>query len=149
MKVDNRYGGTARPTDWTLYADGTGQSLEGVTGSREVTGVQVGSGRYVLAERGPGGDDASGWRCGPEGEGPAPAADSAVDIAPGQDVTCAITNTHRKPGPKPTPDPSPGPHPPGPVPDTGLAGAWLRAAALLMAAAGTWPVVRVRRSARG
>ncbi|KDR59597.1 VWA domain-containing protein [Streptomyces albidoflavus] len=148
-EVDNRYGGTARPTDWTLYADGTGQSLEGVTGSPEVTGVQVDSGRYVLAERGPDGYDASGWSCGAEGEEPAPVADSAVDIAPGQDVTCTITNTHRKPGPKPTPDPSPGPHPPGPLPDTGLAGAWLGAGALLLVAAGAWLVFRVRRSARG
>ncbi|MFE1148460.1 VWA domain-containing protein [Streptomyces albidoflavus] len=148
-EVDNRYGGTARPTDWTLYADGTGRSLEGVTGSPEVTGVQVDSGRYVLAERGPDGYDASGWSCGAEGEEPAPVADSAVDIGPGQDVICTITNTHRKPGPKPTPDPSPGPHPPGPLPDTGLAGAWLGAGALLMVAAGAWLVVRVRRSARG
>ncbi|WP_460046976.1 VWA domain-containing protein [Streptomyces sp. JCM 18897] len=148
-EVDNRYGGTARPTDWTLHADGTGQSLEGVTGSPEVTGVQVDSGRYVLAERGPDGYDASGWSCGAEGEEPAPVADSAVDIAPGQDVTCTITNTHRKPGPKPTPDPSPGPHPPGPLPDTGLAGAWLGAGALLLVAAGAWLVFRVRRSARG
>ncbi|MGW7502734.1 hypothetical protein ACWGIR_14540, partial [Streptomyces albidoflavus] len=76
-------------------------------------------------------------------------AGSAVDIAPRQDVTCTITNTHRKPGPKPTPDPSPGPLPPGPLPDTGLAGAWLGARALLMVAAGAWLVVRVRRSARG
>ncbi|MEU2050897.1 hypothetical protein ABZ757_36465, partial [Streptomyces albidoflavus] len=81
-------------------------------------------------------------------------AGSAVDIAPRQDVTCTITNTHRKPGPKPTPDPSPGPLPPGPLPpgplpDTGLAGAWLGAEALLMVAAGAWLVVRVRRSARG
>ncbi|MFF5694091.1 VWA domain-containing protein [Streptomyces albidoflavus] len=142
-------GGEADPDDWTLYADGTGQSLEGVTGSPEVTGVQVDSGRYVLAERGPDGYDASGWSCGAEGEEPAPVADSAVDIAPGQDVTCTITNTHRKPGPKPTPDPSPGPHPPGPLPDTGLAGVWLGAGALLLVAAGAWLVFRVRRSARG
>ncbi|MEY6566098.1 hypothetical protein AB8B12_14380 [Streptomyces sp. PGLac3x] len=148
MKVDNRYGGTARPTDWTLYADGTGQSLEGVTGSREVTGVQVDSGRYVLAERGPDGDDASRWRCGAEG-GPASRWPTVpwTSRPAGRDLHDHQHSPQARP--EAGPDPSPGPPPPGPLPDAGLGGAWLGAGALLLVAAGAWLVFRVRRSARG
>ncbi|WP_300342114.1 DUF5979 domain-containing protein [Nesterenkonia sp.] len=83
---------TRPPGDWVLSAAGEGVTLEGSSGSPEVTQVRVSAGDYDLAESGPtGGADAadyltSGFVC----DGGAPGY--SVSVEPGEDVTCVITN---------------------------------------------------------
>ncbi len=89
-EVVNDDGGTAAATDWTLSATGP-STHSGVTGSDAVTAVSTAAGAYALAESGPSGYTASDWEC------VATAGEAALDgatitLAPGDDVTCTITN---------------------------------------------------------
>lgn len=99
-KVDNKAAaGTAKDTDWTLRAAGDAASgnktIEGKTGSSEVTKAQVKAGKYALSEAGvPKGYEASDWVCKPSsGSGTVTSDKSSVTLKSGDDVTCTITNT--------------------------------------------------------
>ena len=62
-QVVNNHGGTAGPTDWSLFAAGP-TPLNGVSGSPGFTAVPVSAGDYDLSEMGgPPGYSASGWSC--------------------------------------------------------------------------------------
>ncbi|GAA5147974.1 hypothetical protein GCM10023340_21190 [Nocardioides marinquilinus] len=87
-QVVNDDGGTAVPTDWTLFADGGAVgSISGATGDPAVTGAEVEPGTYALSESGPGGYDAGEWTC----DG-GTLAGAEVTLADGDDVTCTIVN---------------------------------------------------------
>ncbi|MGZ1490863.1 SpaA isopeptide-forming pilin-related protein [Brevibacterium sediminis] len=99
-KVDNKAAsGTAKDTDWTLKAAGDAASgnktIEGKTGSTEVTKAKVKAGKYALSETGaPKGYEASDWVCKPSsGSGTVTSDKSSVTLKSGDDVTCTITNT--------------------------------------------------------
>ncbi|UZD62176.1 SpaA isopeptide-forming pilin-related protein [Brevibacterium sp. JSBI002] len=99
-KVDNKAAaGTAKDTDWTLKAAGDtasgNKTIEGKTGSTEVTKAKVKAGKYSLSEAGtPKGYEASDWVCKPtSGSGVVTSDKSSVTLKSGDDVTCTITNT--------------------------------------------------------
>lgn len=99
-KVDNKAAaGTAKDTDWTLKAAGDAASgnktIEGKTGSIEVTKAKVKAGRYALSETGAlKGYEASDWLCKPSsGSGTVTSDKSSVTLKSGDDVTCTVTNT--------------------------------------------------------
>ncbi|WP_197021687.1 SpaA isopeptide-forming pilin-related protein [Brevibacterium sp. VCM10] len=99
-KVDNKAAaGTAKDTDWTLKAAGDtasgNKTIEGTTGSTEVTKAKVKAGKYSLSEAGtPKGYEASDWVCKPtSGSGVVTSDKSSVTLKSGDDVTCTITNT--------------------------------------------------------
>ncbi|MGO3023238.1 MAG: SpaA isopeptide-forming pilin-related protein [Brevibacterium sp.] len=99
-KVDNKAAaGTAKDTDWTLKAAGDAASghktIEGTTGSSDVTKAKVKAGKYSLSEAGtPKGYEASDWVCKPSsGSGTVTSDKSSVTLKSGDDVTCTITNT--------------------------------------------------------
>lgn len=75
------------PTDWTLEAAGP-TPLSGVTGSLDVTNVEVDPGSYDLSELGPVGYEASVWNCvgGTQDD-----ADT-VTVGDGEQVACTIIN---------------------------------------------------------
>jgi hypothetical protein len=87
-QVDNRFGGTAAATAWTLTASGP-TPITGTTGSAAVTDVEVDAGSYTLAESGgPGGYLASAWACtGATLDG------TSLTLAVGADARCTITNS--------------------------------------------------------
>ncbi|MGH1561951.1 prealbumin-like fold domain-containing protein [Mumia sp. DW29H23] len=89
-EVVNDDGGAAQATAWTLTATGP-NTLTGVTGSDAVTGVAVSPGAYALDETGPSGYTASDWACANRGS-PIGLEGATVTLAPGDDVTCTITN---------------------------------------------------------
>ncbi|MCO5953558.1 VWA domain-containing protein [Microbacterium yannicii] len=89
--VENAFGGTADPTDWTLAAAGP-VTISGATGSTDVTSAPVQVGMYALSESGgPTGYDASSWVC----DGATGTTDTTVTLAPGETATCSITNSDR------------------------------------------------------
>lgn len=99
-KVDNKAAaGTAKDTDWTLKAVGDAASgnktVEGKTGSSEVTKAKVKAGKYALSETGtPKGYEASYWVCKPtSGSGTVTSDKSSVTLKSGDNATCTITNT--------------------------------------------------------
>lgn len=99
-KVDNKAAaGTAKDTDWTLKAAGDAASgnktIEGKTGSIEVTKAKVKAGKYALSETGAlKGYEASDWVCKPSsGSGTVTSDKSSVTLKSGDDVTCTVTNT--------------------------------------------------------
>ncbi|WP_152348911.1 SpaA isopeptide-forming pilin-related protein [Brevibacterium sp. CFH 10365] len=99
-KVDNKAAaGDAKESDWTLKAVGDAASgnttIEGKTGTTEVTKAKVKAGRYALSETGaPKGYEASDWACAPRsGSGVVTSDKSSVTLKSGDDVTCTITNT--------------------------------------------------------
>ncbi|NYV75076.1 VWA domain-containing protein [Streptomyces sp. UH6] len=113
--------GTAEPEDWTLTADGPAH-LAGVSGSEEVTGVEVPSGTYTLGESdGPGGYRRSGWYCVTDGGALLPVRADRVTIPAGSSVTCTLVNKeksghhggHGKPGHHGPGHGKPGHHGPG------------------------------------
>jgi uncharacterized repeat protein (TIGR01451 family) len=80
-------GGTAATASWTLTATGP-QTISGTNGSTPVTNRVVTAGNYVLSEStGPAGYTPSAWDCGP-----GRTSVSSVQINPGDNVTCTITN---------------------------------------------------------
>ena len=104
-KVDNKAAaGTAKDTDWTLKAAGDAASgnktIEGKTGSSEVTKAKVKAGKYALSEAGAlKGYEASDWVCKPSsGSGTVTSDKSSVTLKSGDDVTCTITNTAKTGG---------------------------------------------------
>ena len=61
--VENNFGGTAVPTDWTLNATGP-TPISGVTGSAAVTNATVNAGNYTIFEsNGPPGYVSGAWSC--------------------------------------------------------------------------------------
>lgn len=93
--VKDVVGGSADPAAWTLTATGEaeGAVVEGTTGSPGATDQHVPADTYELAESGGfGGYDTTGWAC----DG-GTLTGTAVTLAPGDDVTCTVTNTARLP----------------------------------------------------
>lgn len=76
------------PTDWTLSATGP-VSFSGVSGSNDVTNVEVTPGEYDLSESVFGDYEASLWNC--DG-GVVDGAGDTVTIAEGEQVTCTVIN---------------------------------------------------------
>ncbi|MCA9361846.1 SipW-dependent-type signal peptide-containing protein [Candidatus Kaiserbacteria bacterium] len=76
------------PADWTLSASGP-IDISGVTGSNDVTDVDVPPGEYDLSEVGPGGYEASLWNCV---GGEVDVAGDTVTVAEGAQVTCTVIN---------------------------------------------------------
>lgn len=86
--VDNAYGGSAVPTDWTLFAAGP-TPIAGPTGSAAVTAAEVVPGLYPLGEtNGPDGYEPGDWTCV---GGVTTGANVTVPFA--GNVTCTITNS--------------------------------------------------------
>ncbi|MFT0847870.1 SpaA isopeptide-forming pilin-related protein [Actinomycetaceae bacterium L2_0104] len=97
-RVDNRHGGTGAIADWTLSATGETAGVDGITGDAGVTNKTVAPGKYTLSESGPGGYDASAWKCVDTKTGRDIAVvKSSVDLADGDSAVCTITNSD-KPG---------------------------------------------------
>jgi len=83
--VDNgETGATYTEADWSLSASGP-TNIAGVTSGTKLT-VMVGT--YSLSESGPAGYTASAWDCGD-----VKVIDNTVQVAVGQDVSCAVINT--------------------------------------------------------
>ncbi|WP_136517773.1 hypothetical protein [Cellulomonas telluris] len=80
--------GSSMPASaWTLTATSPGTTLEGASGSSDVTDVPVPAGTYTLSESGPGGFASEGWACmGATVDG------DTVQVVTGADVTCTVTN---------------------------------------------------------
>ena len=86
-EVVNDDGGTADPSDWILTADGP-TPVEGLSGSDDVTAVDVPPGDYTLGEsEGPDGYVPSGWTCTA-----GVLSGDVLTLAAGQNATCTITN---------------------------------------------------------
>ncbi|GAA2182291.1 hypothetical protein GCM10009785_20810 [Brooklawnia cerclae] len=94
-QVESPAGQAHAPTDFTLTAtpDGTGDVISGVTGSAQVSHVEVETGvGYTLSETGPAGYTASSWVC-TDPAGSTFSLDGAVlTLDEGADVTCTIVN---------------------------------------------------------
>ncbi|EKD99541.1 MAG: hypothetical protein ACD_22C00235G0001, partial [uncultured bacterium] len=83
-------GGTAVPTDWTLYASGP-DPISGVSGSPAVTGAPINAGTYTLSESGgPTGYTEGSWSCVKNSA--APVIGSSIVIGGRDTVTCTINN---------------------------------------------------------
>ncbi|QVQ50781.1 hypothetical protein J4H86_18120 [Spiractinospora alimapuensis] len=149
--VENTHGGEAEPEDWTLVADGP-TPISGVSGSEQVTNVEVEEGAYVLSEAdGPEGYVASDWTCRWDDEEET-SEGAEIEIGPGDDVTCSITNSDTEPEPSPTPSPTPEPtpgpgeeEPGGGLPVTGGALIGLTSVGLLLMGGGTAAVWWARK----
>jgi LPXTG-motif cell wall-anchored protein len=102
VEGNDEAGGTAKPGDWTLKADGPGSNdFQGTTGVSKT----VPAGDYVLSEfDGPEGYEADDWTCeyntpvendvtvAAVVAGP-PVKGDTVTVESGDDITCTITNT--------------------------------------------------------
>ncbi len=92
--VVNDNGGTALDTAWTLSASGP-TPISGAEGNTAVTNAAVNAGSYDLSESaGPTGyTNGTTWVCtgGTQNDG------DTVTIAPGENVTCVITNNDNAP----------------------------------------------------
>lgn len=107
-RVVNQHGGSAEPGDWTLSADGP-QNLSGSSGSDAVTDVSVPPGTYTLGEsNGPEGYRPTGWDCVNSQDDDLTVTDDHVRLAPGEKVTCTLTNKERDTSPSPSPHPTGG-----------------------------------------
>ena len=85
--VVNDNGGTQLDTAWTLTAEGPSDAVTGVEGAAAITDRLIEAGSYDLSESGPAGYLAAQWVCvGGDQQG------ATIDIGPGDDVTCTITN---------------------------------------------------------
>ncbi|MFV9424138.1 SpaA isopeptide-forming pilin-related protein [Microbacterium sp. S1037] len=89
-QVDNTYGGSSTPADWTLTGTGP-QTITGKTGESAITSAVVAPGSYVLSESGaPAGYQAGTWACtGGTVTG------ASVAVAAEADVVCTMTNASR------------------------------------------------------
>ena len=87
--VVNNSGGSALPTAWTLSATGP-DSISGITGTPDVTAVEVTEGAYTLGETGPAGYTGT-WQC----TGGGTLLNGVVTLSnanPAQQTTCTLTN---------------------------------------------------------
>ncbi|WP_156887401.1 prealbumin-like fold domain-containing protein [Propionicicella superfundia] len=93
--VKDVVGGPATAADWQLTADGPGAPHTGVTGDATVTGVEVDAGAYDLSEAAVDSTDplAAGYTAGAWSCDAGALTGSRLTLAPGDDVTCTITNT--------------------------------------------------------
>lgn len=162
--VENGYGGTAVPGDWTLSAtpsdeNAAGQSVTGSStpGKDNTLSVQPGL-AYTLSESGSvDGYEQTGLSCRASGDRLAawqPQSDPLI-VGIGQSVTCQFVNTQVKPATPLPPGPSPSPSAiaggpsrlgAGSLAKTGLTTAAAIAALALIAAGATGLVLRRRRS---
>lgn len=91
--VQNNNGGNADTGDFELTATGP-VTVSGFTGDTSVTDAEVLVGSYDLSEDGPAGYDQVGdWAClgGSQIDG------DTVQLAPGEDATCTVTNQDEAP----------------------------------------------------
>ncbi|WP_309083094.1 DUF6923 family protein, partial [Chelativorans sp.] len=92
--VVNDDGGTALPTDFLLAADGPTPVVGGVTGSPEVTNVEVAPGTYSLSETMADGSAVAGYAasysCAVDGG--TPVEGETISLEPGDNAVCTITN---------------------------------------------------------
>ncbi|TYL55643.1 choice-of-anchor A family protein [Nocardioides sp. BGMRC 2183] len=106
-RVVNDDGGTARPGDWTLAAEGP-TAVSGPAGGPAVTARPVAPGEYQLSESGgPSDYDAGDWSC----DG-GTLTGATVVLEAGELVTCTIVNDDRAgdgPTEGPTDEPTDGP----------------------------------------
>lgn len=84
--VTNDNGGTAVATAWTLTATGP-TTINGATGSAQVTNASVNAGTYTLTESGPAGYTAGNWSC----SAGALTGNSLV-LGNGEVASCSINN---------------------------------------------------------
>jgi hypothetical protein len=86
--------GPAAPTEWTLFAVSDEQTITGVSGSPEVTGVEVTAGAvYTLTEAdGPSGYTLSELACVLADGTAVPVVNRTVTPEDGQDITCTFSN---------------------------------------------------------
>lgn len=89
-QVTNNSGGSAVASAWTLTATGP-EVITGVTGSPAVTNQTVDAGVYTLSETGPAGYTGT-WNCTGGGTFTPPNQITLANAAPGQNVTCTVTN---------------------------------------------------------
>ncbi|MDO4682498.1 MAG: hypothetical protein Q4B17_06885 [Lautropia sp.] len=86
--VTHSNGGTARPEDFVLHADGPTQGISGASGSGSVTGVEVLPGVYALREDELPNYVAGAWQCD------AGSLDgNRLTLAQGEHASCTINNT--------------------------------------------------------
>ena len=92
--LDIQHGGNASLDDFTLTATGP-VTISGVTGDPDITNAPVDTGSYTLSETGPPGYTQVGdWNClGGSFTGP-----DQIDLGPGEQATCTVTNTDNPPG---------------------------------------------------
>ena len=83
-------GGDAQDTDWTLEFTGPDNG-SGAEGDAAITNASVSAGQYTLSESGgPAGYEEAGWSC--SGMVESVLAGNVLTLAPGEDVTCEVTN---------------------------------------------------------
>jgi choice-of-anchor A domain-containing protein len=87
-------GSDEQPSSWTLTALGPDGNVaaSGRSGEASVRAVPVVPGEYQLTESGPARFRSDGWECEAAGAPVPVAANGVVDIPPGADVVCAVTN---------------------------------------------------------
>ncbi|NLZ24734.1 DUF11 domain-containing protein, partial [Candidatus Dojkabacteria bacterium] len=91
-EVENNYGGTANPTDWTLTATGP-TSISGSGGA--TSGDTFKAGTYILSEsEGPKGYSAGSWSCTND---IAVSEGNSIVLDIGQSTTCTIINSDIQP----------------------------------------------------
>ena len=95
--VDNVGVGTLDVTDFPLTFTGDdGATGTGVSGSEDVTDVEVPADTYTLSEETQDGYTASAWSCVvTDTTTPVDVSEGMVDVALDTDVTCTITNTYQ------------------------------------------------------
>ena len=86
--VNNPYGGTEKPSAWTLTATGP-STISGAGGVSSDSTFQAGT--YSLSESGPSGYSASSWSCILNNG--SPVTGSSIKLTNGDTATCTITNT--------------------------------------------------------
>jgi len=86
----NDSGGTATLADFTLSANGT-DPFSGISGSTNVTGINVTPGTYILNETLVSGYDVTGWNC----SGASSSTTTQVVLKAGDQAVCTITNDDR------------------------------------------------------
>ncbi|MDR0848803.1 MAG: DUF11 domain-containing protein [Propionibacteriaceae bacterium] len=103
--VKSVVGGPAAATDWVLSANGP-TPITGVSGSTEVTRVQVNDGDYTLSEvtrpgwNGPQWYVLAGWVCSNATDSSwSMTGNATLTLGPNDKVTCTATNTYDPPPP--------------------------------------------------
>ncbi len=86
----NNSGGTASLLDFTLSAAGT-DPFAGISGTEDVTDINVTPGTYTLSETLVSGYDTTGWSC----IGASSSTATSVELQAGDDAICTIVNDDR------------------------------------------------------
>ncbi|WP_456825757.1 hypothetical protein [Cellulomonas sp. P5_E12] len=85
-------GSSVSPAAWILTAQSADATVQGRSGTADVTSVTVPPGDFSLSESVVAGYSPSAWDCGP-----ATVVSSVVTVTEGQNVTCTIVNTATQP----------------------------------------------------